>query len=280
VPPRLLKPGSPTQKVCDSARACLCSLRMVASIAAEILGRTGPSADYWRKTLEETYSIDRVPEEQRHFDPLECFMGSLRELEDNVRKGFMHIPQCGAELTAAASEPVRVCDMVTVNAHEAALHLGNRVLGAICGATAIPGEDSGELPSDFVTTANLKAVCQSLEFLADVDFPWFSIALVRELIIVNGQRAVGLRAVASDEQAWIREPIATTANEDRDRWIYEQCCALVKYSSIKRALANNEEGWMPISSTSGLKLAAKRYAVRHNLPLPPSRQPGRRKRKK
>jgi hypothetical protein len=67
---------------------------------------------------------------------------------------------------------------------------------------------------------------------------------------------------------------AATANDARDKWLYEQCCKLVIYSSIVRALAKKKK-WEPIESIQGIKNAANRYAEAHALPVIPSRQPGR-----
>jgi len=69
---------------------------------------------------------------------------------------------------------------------------------------------------------------------------------------------------------------AATANDARDKWLYEQCCKLIRYSAIVRAL-NEKKKWAgEIDSPQGVKRAANRYAAAHSLPLIPSRQPGRR----
>lgn len=61
--------------------------------------------------------------------------------------------------------------------------------------------------------------------------------------------------------------------DGRDGWIYAKCCERVVYKNIKREL--NElapsKGWLKISTIQGIRAAAKRFAERHNLPLPPSR---------
>ncbi len=69
-------------------------------------------------------------------------------------------------------------------------------------------------------------------------------------------------------------PIAATANDARDKWLYDQCLALVKYGTIIRQLSNKTE-WEPIGSVKGIKNAANRYANSHLLPLIPPRQHGR-----
>jgi len=67
---------------------------------------------------------------------------------------------------------------------------------------------------------------------------------------------------------------ATTANDERDKWLYEQCCKLVKYETIISRLSKKTK-WEPIDTPQGIKDAANRYADRHNLPSIPFRQPGR-----
>ena len=78
-----------------------------------------------------------------------------------------------------------------------------------------------------------------------------------------------------------REPLpATTANEARDKWLYEQCCKPeVKLQTIKQRLANKKK-WAQLDSIQGIRLAANRYAERNQLPEIPSRQPGKPARKK
>jgi hypothetical protein len=67
---------------------------------------------------------------------------------------------------------------------------------------------------------------------------------------------------------------AATANAERDEWLYDQCCALVKYEAIIGQLRKRTE-WEPIDSPQGIKNAANRHAERNGLPAIPSRQPGR-----
>ena len=68
-----------------------------------------------------------------------------------------------------------------------------------------------------------------------------------------------------------------TDNEDRDLWIYEKCCAMVKYPAIAARLRKlcKKKKWEPIDSRGGLRLAATRYAERRGKPPIPVRQPGR-----
>jgi len=62
--------------------------------------------------------------------------------------------------------------------------------------------------------------------------------------------------------------------EARDRWLYQQCYKGVAYKTIKRALGLRcqEKGWHMINSIQGIRCAARKYAGRHGLPMPPSRQ--------
>lgn len=64
------------------------------------------------------------------------------------------------------------------------------------------------------------------------------------------------------------------ATEERDRFIYEQCCAGMPYGQIA-AEVNKNSDWAPLETKNGAKDAAKRYAQRHQLPAPPRRQRGR-----
>jgi len=60
-------------------------------------------------------------------------------------------------------------------------------------------------------------------------------------------------------------------NDDRDRWVYEECCKgtahLVIISNLK-----NKTGWVRISSVQGIRACARRYAQKFDLPEPPSRK--------
>ena len=60
--------------------------------------------------------------------------------------------------------------------------------------------------------------------------------------------------------------------EARDKWIYKQCCDGVPYDSIARNITVKNKDWYKITSKHGIQAAAKRYAERHSLPLPPPRQ--------
>jgi hypothetical protein len=62
--------------------------------------------------------------------------------------------------------------------------------------------------------------------------------------------------------------------EARDRWIYKRCCARVPYKEIIVKLSRRQagNGWRRITSKQGIQNAARRYAERHQLELPPPRQ--------
>jgi hypothetical protein len=68
---------------------------------------------------------------------------------------------------------------------------------------------------------------------------------------------------------------SATSNEDRDGWLYEQCCQLIRYSRIMEQLAHRWPADEAIQSIQGIKRAANRYARTHHLPPIPSRQRGR-----
>jgi hypothetical protein len=66
-----------------------------------------------------------------------------------------------------------------------------------------------------------------------------------------------------------------SANDARDKWIFDQCVAGERYSRIISHLAKNHPDWQPIEGTNGIKAAANRYAERHGLRPIPKRQHGR-----
>lgn len=72
---------------------------------------------------------------------------------------------------------------------------------------------------------------------------------------------------------------AATVNDARDKWVYEQCCELVRYSCISRKVGKKTE-WEPLPTVQAVRNAAIRYAAAHHLSPIPSRQPGRPARKK
>jgi len=65
---------------------------------------------------------------------------------------------------------------------------------------------------------------------------------------------------------------------NRNAFIYTQSMLHVPYDKIKRHVAGKPE-WEPLGTVPGVKAAAARFAKQFNLPLPPSRHPGRPKRK-
>ena len=65
--------------------------------------------------------------------------------------------------------------------------------------------------------------------------------------------------------------VKNSANEPRDRRIYEQCVAGVPYAEIIAELQANAHGWKRISSGQGIRSAALRYAERNRLPAPTQR---------
>ena len=74
-----------------------------------------------------------------------------------------------------------------------------------------------------------------------------------------------------------RAPIQKTRDsklEARDCWLYQKCCKRVAYKTIKTDLGERcqTKGWRRITSIQGIRWAARNYAQRHGLPMPPSRQ--------
>lgn len=69
--------------------------------------------------------------------------------------------------------------------------------------------------------------------------------------------------------------LVPSPEEQRNHWIYSQCCAGTPYDQIIHELRRQPESWPRLESIPGVKAAAERYAQRHGLPSPPTRQPGR-----
>lgn len=65
------------------------------------------------------------------------------------------------------------------------------------------------------------------------------------------------------------------ATEARGKWIYDEVMKSATYGTIVLRLRKRPEKWDLIESPNGIKAAAKRYAERNGLPLPPPRQAGR-----
>lgn len=70
----------------------------------------------------------------------------------------------------------------------------------------------------------------------------------------------------------------------RDAWIYAECVKGTPHDDIQRELERRVgsqdpefQAWALIETAAGIRQAANRYAERHNLDLPPTRQPGRTK---
>lgn len=84
------------------------------------------------------------------------------------------------------------------------------------------------------------------------------------------------RAIATTDSGQRRGGIhRDKGTEARDKWIYEECCKLKAYKLIIAQLRQKPKAWERIESVPGIKRAAKAYAVRHNLELPPARKSGR-----
>src|SRR5262249_20821536 len=62
--------------------------------------------------------------------------------------------------------------------------------------------------------------------------------------------------------------------EARDRWLYQQCCALVPYKNIRPELKDwaSCKGWRTLASIQGIRAAARTYAEGHDRPYPALRQ--------
>lgn len=71
------------------------------------------------------------------------------------------------------------------------------------------------------------------------------------------------------------ETDSTEAIEARNRWVYEQVMAGVKYDDIIASLREKPRNWQRITTVPGIKGRARAYARTNRLPLPPPRKPGR-----
>jgi hypothetical protein len=72
-------------------------------------------------------------------------------------------------------------------------------------------------------------------------------------------------AKSNGSQLLARDP----AIEARDKWLYEQCCKLVRYEAIIRRLDKKTQTWLRITTPQGIKKAAAAYAERQIPKLPP-----------
>lgn len=63
-------------------------------------------------------------------------------------------------------------------------------------------------------------------------------------------------------------------NEERDEWLYQECCKGTPHATISLLLRKmaGDRDWYPIDSPNGIGKAARRYADRKGLPHPPSRK--------
>jgi len=140
--------------------------------------------------------------------------------------------------------------------------------------------------------AHVDAYAQVITRFADAEgFPMDSSILELSLMIGNGenrwiepleetelQRAY-VRASAAVQRLWcavenLSNQPPKSDNDERDKWIYGQCCEGIAYAKIGHDLSSlaRNNGWCAIDSPQALSSAAKRYANRHNLPLPPKRR--------
>ena len=75
-----------------------------------------------------------------------------------------------------------------------------------------------------------------------------------------------------------KEPKWDKATEARNKWLYDQCCKVVAYTTIEKQLRKKPPSWDRLG-VNGIKRAANAYAKRHGLPPIPTRQNGRPKKK-
>ena len=89
------------------------------------------------------------------------------------------------------------------------------------------------------------------------------------------QRTPKKRKPRSREQENSEQAAAVVSHhDDRDKCIYEQAMQGTEWDLIRIRLHKHPE-WEPIGTINGIKDAARRYARRHGLPVPPRRKRGR-----
>lgn len=76
------------------------------------------------------------------------------------------------------------------------------------------------------------------------------------------------------------EPPISRPNDDRDKWIYDQCCKGTPHKVIAAGLRKkaNRRRWRLIKSEQGIRRAAENHATRNGLQLPPKRKKSGRRR--
>jgi hypothetical protein len=89
-----------------------------------------------------------------------------------------------------------------------------------------------------------------------------------------------IKVVDAIERILRRLPVAAgsirdDATEERNEWIYAECCKRTPYKAIIRMLSQKPASWDRITTFNGIKAAARRYAEAHRKPPPPMRRSGR-----
>lgn len=143
-----------------------------------------------------------------------------------------------------------------------------------------------DLPRSIISFSDLKSVLNPIE-RAGLDFLVLPDEMKRFLAFANGldidlnELRIAAERMGSEKTERRKRQRPSMAakpilpNDARDAWVYEQCCKPdVKYDTIVRRLKERaaEENWKIVSTKQGIQEAARRYAVRHKLPPPPSRK--------
>ncbi|HEV2971887.1 MAG TPA: hypothetical protein VGY55_18070 [Pirellulales bacterium] len=100
----------------------------------------------------------------------------------------------------------------------------------------------------------------------------------RAVEAVRRSGSATIDALAGQAGSGRAKPIGSaivSGNEARDKWIYDEARKTTGWKTIVARLKNKPKKWLRISSVSGIKAAAVRYADRHELPLPDPRKAGR-----
>jgi len=212
---------------------------------------------------------------------------------------FLHTCQEGFAIStfpqafdAVQTTPIECCGMIEANAHVLTYNLAHEVYMRLCEAIqpgcAKYGDIRPEIPECIDELTN--EVWWPISNAARIEYPgctpilWQTeIPRLNAILRQEYERAVNLLKQQStiakvDGKAdnVNKVPVLVVGqNEKRDKWIYQEAIKGTTWDSIKRNLLEKHKPWERIESPQGIINAARRYANRHNLTLPPPRQSGR-----
>jgi hypothetical protein len=109
---------------------------------------------------------------------------------------------------------------------------------------------------------------------AAVTLPQLSWDSEKRAFLIDGKKFRKFPASLIEDSGYSR------ASFERNAWIYQQCMLGVVYEDICDQMTEKPKDWRRITSRQGVTRAAETFAVNLGLPLPPPRQPGRRRKSK